>query len=329
MSEKLPNNVRETLTPTPPPIISCGKSRRRILCMLKKGLNLTRISICLNCSKSNVSEHLKAMWTKGWVFKKNHKWFISEVGKRLVNQEFGFLEGYEREGVVITDWIQDRGHNIKAKIKVLSKPNKDLLFCGWAKTDTQMQNQKWRMKRFDNLIVKYTGLNIIIQLPIIRAKDSELANLEANRIINTLLGKIEKSATGLKLGTFELDVQIFTQHHAIPYEPISKTAKQYNLSYKDDKIDIDASDTPELEFTDPKTADKDFMRYVEYAKDFSTNDVLKPSEVQDLIKQTQLQIQNMAQCQITTNAQIQTLVNILTPKTYEDNDKELLRRWTT
>ena len=297
-----------------PPFISIGTSKKRIIECLKKGKNSTQMVSFLNISKSTILQHLKELEILGYTTKEFHIWRLTKLGFSYENGQDGFNVGYEREeDGNTTKWLQDRAHNLKILVEVENKPKDIRALTNWKMNDKLNNRVIFYTDHFGDIVTTYTGISFIFQLPILRFKNSQLALAEAGRIAKQLINRYEKIVPGLKLGKFDISMQVISQHHAVPQEPYAKWCWRHGISYKDEMIDIDGfKGSPELEFIDPKESHIHHENYITYVKDFSKEKVLKPSEVMQMLQTTQLQIQQLAQAQ-------HNLTLLLTPKKLEDD----------
>ena len=287
---------------SPLPFISYGETKRRVLELLKKGCNPHSMARRLNKHRSTIQQHLRELKNLGLAEKKNYLWYIKGAGLGG-----GFpLVGSERADQSTTKWLQqDRGHNVKIKADVLHCPNSRDWLKNWF-ANREMKNNVFYTQRFGEVVTTYTGKSLIFQLPIFNHEDSDTVLIEAGKMGMALCEKYEKDVPGLKLGHCDVKLQIITQHHAIPQDPWAKFCKKNNLSYHDESITIDASDTPEIEFTDPMKAHIHHEQYVSIVKDFATKDVPKLSEITHMIAKTQDQLYQLSCSQM-------NLVKLMTP----------------
>lgn len=310
MTEKTLGRGTEDALP-PSPLLKDG-TVWTVLKLLSENKGSKIISKKLRLSTTTVKGHLRSLADKKLALFHNNKYIITKLGRDLLGGR-GNLEGYEKGGVISAEWLHDRAHNIKVKCEVMRQPSSDWL-NSW-KIDKSLKNQVFYKQKKGDLLITFTGKNIVLQMPIMYAKDAELADAEAGNRAVLIMRDLEKEYDGLLLGNYKVSAQLITQHHAIPQEPMSKKAKEFGLSYMDEKMHIDASQTPELEFVHKETAHNDFTRYVDFVKDFSTKDTPKISELtlalnmmQKQLMTNQEQLGVLVVAQTTTQKQIMKLI---------------------
>lgn len=316
--------------PTPPPaMISIGKTKRDVLGLLEKGGNAHSIAKKLHLSKPTVIQHLQEMEKLLLTEKKlysgltNGYWTITKKGIDYLGGRFS-LVGYERGGVGTTDWLQDRAHNLKIKLEVKEKPDNQAWLSDWGRND-KIKNNVFYTQRFGEIITTFTGKSLIFQLPILYFKDSEIALAEAGRIGQALKQKYEEDVEGLRLGDSDVTMQLISQSHAIPQEPYAKFCKEHGFSYRDEMLEIDASKSPELEFTDKDDSHIHHSNYIDYVKDFAKQKVPTASEIAKLAAQTQKQLQELSQHQLNTNTQLQSVITLLKPPKQKPKENDIDR----
>lgn len=281
--------------PRPPlPLISIGTMKKKILECLKDGGNPHSISRSIGRHRSTIQQHLKELSDMGLTEKSGYLWAITDLGNQYLGGGFCAM-GYERGGAGITDWLQDRAHNIKIKTLISQKPDGIAWLNGW--DPTPMKNNIFYRRRFGEVCVTYTGKSFIFQLPPMIFKKSEDAIANAGYIGVCLIKKYEAEIPGLRLGTPSVSAQLISQSHAIPRDPFAMFCVKHGISYHGENIDIDASKGPELEFKNNKDSHTHHERYVNHVEDIILNDVPTQSEMAKMIAQTQEQIQGLAMAQ--------------------------------
>jgi len=297
--------------PYPPlPLVSCGTMKYKVLELLSKGGNPHSISREVGRKRSTIIEHLQGLEKLGLAIKGEYLWSITREGKDYLGGRLN-LVGYERNGVDVTNWLQDRCHNIKIKYEVIEKPSNRMWLTSWSK-NSKIKNNVFYTKRFGEIVTTFTGKSLIFQLPILKYKNSEIAVAEAGRISIALKDKYEYEIVGLKLGQREVTAQLITQHHAIPQEPYAKFCSKHGISYKDDYIDIDASDTPELEFTDKDNAHLHHNRYIKQVTDIILNNPPTNSELNNRHEQLLKAVEGLVQVESINAENIVTHFRVLT-----------------
>ena len=325
--DKSLNIVRSKNLPYPPlAFVSIRKTKQSVLGLLEKGGNAHSIAVTLNLTRPTIVQHLQDMHRMGltdkiMINKFNGIWKITKAGIDYLGGRFSNAMS-EREGVGTTDWLQDRAHNLKIKLEVREKPENQAWLSDWKPND-KIKNNVFYTQRFGEIITTFTGKSIIFQLPILYFKDSELALAEAGRIGQALKQKYEEDVEGLKLGSSDVSMQLITQSHAVPNEPYAKFCKKHGFSYRDEMLEIDSSKSPELEFTDKEEGHIHHSNYITYVKDFAKQKIPKPSEIAKSIAKTQEQIAELSAAQINTNTQLQSIINLMTPKKEETKELEL------
>lgn len=315
-----PGGTRISPLLTPPPLLSCGKITEQVWGLLCKGFSVTQMATNLRRDRATIRYHLHKLENAGYAKYENHLWhniYKGEGGGKI-------LVGYERGGGRTTpEWVHDRAHNIKVKYEIINSPkNKDWL-NNWIPNNELKNHIQWR-KRFGDILQIYTGKSIIFQLPVMQFKNSEIAMAEAARIADRLASRIMHEVPGLELGDRNVHTQAHTisQHHAIPNDPYAKWLKKHGITFKDDIIDVDASESPELEFTDSEKAHIHHEDYANYIKDIVLNDHLKPSELLDAINKTHMIVREIASAQVNTQVQLQSLIEIIKPPRKIENISE-------
>lgn len=296
--------------PRPPlPLTSLGNAKKEILQCLSQGGNPHNIAKKTNKHRSTIQQHLRELNTLGLVSKDSFLWGLTKQGIDFLGGGLT-LVGCERGGrVVVNQWLHDRAHNIKIKIAVTKTPPNNLWLMDW-NTNKKIKNNVFYSKSFGDVLTTYTGKSFIFQLPVLRFKDSEMAVAEAGRVAHALIKQYEYDIPGLKLGGFpDIKAQLITQHHAVPNDPYAKFCLKHGITYRDELIDIDASEkgTPEIEFTDSQNSHIHHQRYIEHQKDILLNNSAKPSELTEYVKA-------IAISQATTNNQLNTFIRMLTPQ---------------
>lgn len=258
----------------------------------------------LNTSKSNIYYHLKGLKKIGLI-KDNGKFGvirITQKGKKYVNHPEKSLVGYERQlqtkntkknqknSVENSDeWLKkDRLHNLKVLIKVLQIPkNRD-----WLKSwdNYKMKNNIFHTSYFGDIHLTFTGKNIICQLPPLLFRNSDVAIAEGLRITRLIAIKLQKENKGLNLGELKHELQVMTQHNAIPNDPYAKWCYENNITYKDDVLELDGSNgTPELEFVS-KFSNEHHSNYVEFIRDIVLTKSPKYSDLSKIVGTMQNQL---------------------------------------
>lgn len=274
---------------SPLPTSSIGTMKETVLGLLEKSWTCKAIAKKVSRHRTTIQGHLKDLVKMGlaehykttgghWGF------IISDFGKEYLKSGNSNVM-YESEGVGATSWLQSRSHNVKLKVPVMRTPKNDDWLNEW-KSEPMKHHTQYRIK-FGDITTLFTGKSFCFQLPVLRFESPEVAMLEAGRIGRELANKYEREVFGLKLGDPKVSsIQAITQHHAIEGDPFAKFCKRHGFTFRDENIDIDASDgTPELEFTDSEKAHIHCERYIEHTKDIILNDVPTMSEMTKLLNE--------------------------------------------
>lgn len=313
---------KEVLNP-PTPLLP-NSIKWTILRLLKEGKGKLKIAKKMQRDVSTIDEHIRKLHKDQYVIKTSQRWRISQKGLTVLSGGVGFRES-EKQGAT-TQWLNNvRTHDIKVLVKVKNKPVAEDWLLDWR--EKKLRNNVFYTQRYKGIFTTYTGTSLIFQLPPIRAESSEIAIAECGELINSLISYYERTIRGLKLGGYDVKATVLTQSHAIPYDPIAKWCKNNNLWYRDEIINIDASQTPELETVHNGEAHKHLNNYVRVVKDFMVNDTPTLTEMSKLLEQTnkqllqtQQQLNLLVQSQEITVKQMSTLIETLKPKEYKETE---------
>ena len=307
---KTPTDYRRGTTKAPTshtvPLISYGTIDYLILQKITEGeknhnlISVTEIAksiINKNCNvldRSDCYKRLKNLVTKGYLKKSGYglPFELTTQGRHqlgIISDVAMYDEGTKPTENTKDWWNITRAHNLKIKVNIITHPTK--ITSEWSKNDKLKNNVQYYHK-FGDIHTTMTTQSFIFQLPILYFKDAELALAEAGRVVGQLIKIYEKLNPGLKLGEYSIKNQVLekkskliTQHHAIPQDPYAKLCHQLNISYRSEILDVDASDTPEIEFVDKHQAHAHHQRYAHTIEDIVTHPkVPLPSEQDTRIK---------------------------------------------
>lgn len=314
-----PPPPRENLPPTPLPMVSCGTMKRKILSLLSEGKNTYSMSKIVGRQRATIRQHLRELQKYKLTEKKKYNWTITTKGLKYLSGRFSKVM-YEQGEVSPAKWLYDRAHNIKIKCVVVKRPKNNDWLSKWIPND-KLKNNIFYSTRFGDVLITYTKKSVIFQLPVLTFKESEIAIAEAGKIAIALKAKLENEVSGLRLGDNSISAQVISQHHAVPKDPFAKFCQKHGITYKDDLIDIDASDSdiPEIEFTDPEDSHIHHKRYVEYVKDVMLSESFKSTEVKKFIldiykhlDEGYLLLRDCLQTQAITAKELHTITMLLT-----------------
>lgn len=277
------------------PMISLRATKLSVLKLLAQNGNAHSISKQIRKSRSSVVEHLQSLERlglakKGELGQYGEVWAITELGKAYLGGRFSIVP-YERGGVGVTRQLyKDTPENIKIKFPVTAFPKPEVLIaCGWG--HYALKNHVQYTKRAGEYFTTYTGKSLIIQLPPFKegVHDPDLALAEAGRLALELKDKYEREVPGLKLGSHDIVGQLISQEHVINGHPFAELLTKANISYQGPISKVDASKgkangIAALEYPDPTQSHIHVKQGMDFTEDYSTKDVLKASELTEIIR---------------------------------------------
>lgn len=318
-------SVKEVINPPTPPLPYSIKWT--ILKLLREGKGKLKIAKSMQRDVSTIDEHIRKLFKDGYVIKTSKRWKVSKVGLSVLSGGVNVRESEKQGGA--TQWLNNvRTHDIKVLVKVKNKPVAEDWLLDWR--EKKLRNNVFYTQRYKGIFTTYTGTSLIFQLPPIRAESSEIAIAECGELVKDLISYYERTIRGLKLGGYDVKATVLTQSQAIPYDPIAKWCKSKDLWYRDEIINIDASQTPELETVHSGEAHKHLNNYVRVVKDFMVNDTPTISEMAKLLEQTnkqmlqtQQQLNLLVQSQEIIVKQMASLIETMKPKEYKESELKI------
>jgi hypothetical protein len=229
---------------------------KRILLMLLEGKTASQIAKILKKSKATVSEHIKNLECSEFIIERLHStikcYDLTKKGK-------DYCSAFFRGSDIKPNWhLRDRSHNIKLSCKIIRDINVEY-FSDWKQKP--MKNWIKYSKDHNNVGVVKTPSSFLFQIPKMYYRDSKEALVQAGVIADNVCSILEKEYAGLVLDRF---FQVKHQSHALVGDPVAQLANKNNVVMQGGRIELDASQYPEIEFTDKQYGAEDFEKYLNF-----------------------------------------------------------------
>jgi DNA-binding MarR family transcriptional regulator len=237
---------------------------KKILYLISEGKIASKIAKETQKSNSTISEHINNLIFSGFINEEiNSSIKIYKLTNKGLDYLSAFLKGYD----IKPNWYMlDRAHNIVLKAKIIR--NCDSNFEDWKKHN--LNNWTKYYKNYDGVIVSKTPKNFLFQLPKAYYKNRDEVFLYAGMILSQICDLLEEEYPLLKI---DRKFKILSQSHALVGDPVAQIAKKNNVVLQGGRIEIDASQFPEIEFVDKYYSSDDFESYVNFTTSVLDNKI--------------------------------------------------------
>jgi len=187
---------------------------------------------------------------------------LSEAGKRFLLNNRGLGEK-----------ISCRTHDLLFKAKIIHRP--ECTFKNGFEVNTCIKN--WRYPQYyttlkNGIHIQISDESVTVRIKEINDFDSDVAIMAALEKVVEILADLMTKYKPLQLGYPERVVDIITQHHAINNKQIREFIQEFQIKYKDDRIQVDCSKgVPEIEFIHPVHAQGDFRKVIDFLRLLAEN----------------------------------------------------------
>jgi len=166
------------------------------------------------------------------------------------------------------DIIINRAHNLLFKCKITHRPEYAFKVGFHVNADVKNWSNPQYYKTLKNgTHIQTSDNHITVRVREINCYDSDIAVMQAFSEVCEVLSDLMIKYKPLKLAYPDSVVNLIQQHHAIKNKVISELVQEFDIKYKDSRIQVDNSKgTPEIEFIHPKKAQGDFMQVVGFLR---------------------------------------------------------------
>ncbi|RLF97603.1 hypothetical protein DRN58_08475, partial [Thermococci archaeon] len=248
--------------------------------------NQTQLAKKLRVSRTSVKRYSRELQERGLIYYKrignNVFYTLTEKGAEALKRMNTFDVPYDTlPKRTILSVV--RSHAIRIKVPILRLPynpeafKEDVMRVGkLTKMNTKMNG--WTQyigylptgKEYgDGGHFYFTPKNLIITFKQIYSFDPFDSIDKAIKYTQKLIKEIEEYPPyyGLKLGDVSYVGKIIHRHHALPGDEAAKMFIKYGIDIRTDRIHIDCSKGPELEFVHKNLAEEDCIRYRDFIHD--------------------------------------------------------------
>ena len=245
-----------------------------VLELIQNELNITEISKYRKCSRVAIYGVLKTLINKGMVRKAGYATY------ELTDKGIQGLHSF------VALRYKLRQHNLHIKIGVLESPRNwnlrrnEIRQMPYYNKTIKLKNNEQDLINFGKLLIKTTTKSLIIKMPTIYAKDWEDAIINAMKILEETIPKLEHQFKIRLVKDHKSNIKIISQEYARIQDALAKLYRcegnRIYLTGDDGKIwlitDLSFS-TDELEFLHPNRATDDLDAIAPFLNDLRKNPI--------------------------------------------------------
>jgi len=164
--------------------------------------------------------------------------------------------------------IMCRTHDLMFKCPIIKRPS--YAFRNGFKVNTKIKN--WKFPQYYTKLKNGTHIQTSDNLITIRIKemnsiDSDIAIMLAFQQVVEILTDLMSKYPSLELNYPDRVVDIIRSHHAIRNKQLKEFIQEFQIKYKDDRIQVDCSKgSPEIEFIHPAHSQGDFTKVIDFLR---------------------------------------------------------------